>query len=150
MKRHPSLFRLSHHHQHVLVQAKRLGRAREEERDNARAVASEFLTLWENRGADHFREEEEILLPTLARHASPRHENISEMLFQHIEIRALIDQITEALERGDLPPIPCMNELGESLERHIRLEEQVVFPLVEATLPKGEMEHLRERLEHAL
>lgn len=149
MKRHPSLFRLSHHHQHVLVQAKRLGRARGEEPDKASAFASEFLALWESRGADHFREEEEILLPMLARHARVRREEISEMLFQHAEIRSLIDRIAEALDGEGPLPVPLLVELGESLERHVRLEEQVIFPLVEATLPQDEMDRLRERLEQA-
>ncbi|MCG3199222.1 MAG: hypothetical protein GHCLOJNM_03732 [bacterium] len=85
----------------------------------------------------------------LARHARVRREEISEMLFQHAEIRSLIDRIAEALDGEGPLPVSLLVELGESLERHVRLEEQVIFPLVEATLPQDEMDRLRERLEQA-
>jgi hypothetical protein len=64
MKRHPALAELSRDHHQALVVARRLKRADDESVDRAREG---FLDYWEHEGSEHFREEEEILLPELAR-----------------------------------------------------------------------------------
>ena len=147
MKRHPSLIPLSSHHQNALVQAKSLrsrsGKRTAEERRN---VAKTFLKFWESHGQSHFRVEEEVVLPTLARFGIARAEAISEMLTQHVEIRALVQEMADLIERNEAPSAERMVELGELLDRHVRLEEHTVFPYVERTVPEAELVRLRERL----
>ncbi|MGH2928070.1 MAG: hemerythrin domain-containing protein, partial [Solirubrobacteraceae bacterium] len=63
MKRHPAIAALSRDHHHALVVAQRLRRATDDDGSDARARET-FLEYWRADGAQHFREEEEILLPT--------------------------------------------------------------------------------------
>ena len=66
MKRAPELRTLSEDHHHGLVQARRLQRATEA--TSAEAAAKGFLEFWRKDTAIHFRKEEEILLPVMARY----------------------------------------------------------------------------------
>ena len=60
MKRHPALESLSGDHHHALVVAQRLKRPTDSTAADARAA---FLQYWQADGREHFREEEEVLLP---------------------------------------------------------------------------------------
>lgn len=60
MKRHPALESLSRDHHHALVVAQRLKRPTDSTAADARAA---FLQYWQADGREHFREEEEVLLP---------------------------------------------------------------------------------------
>ena len=69
MKRAPELRYLSDHHHQGLVQARRLRRAATgEERATPKETAEAFLKFWQEETTAHFREEEEVLLPVLARY----------------------------------------------------------------------------------
>ena len=70
MKRHPALVPLSHDHHQVLFIAQRLRRATPE---NAGEIAAAFLAMWESDEKQHFRLEEELLLPAYAAHGDPAH-----------------------------------------------------------------------------
>jgi iron-sulfur cluster repair protein YtfE (RIC family) len=126
MKRHPELQPLSHHHHAALVIAQRLRRATAEDVPRLR---EEFLAFWHDDGAEHFREEEDVLLPTYALYADPGDERIVQMLLDHVRIRAT----AMTLERGELD-LEGLRALGEDLARHVRLEEREIFPMIEAVL----------------
>ena len=49
----------------------------------------------------------------------------------HVRIRAA----ARRLEQPGDPPVESLHELGTMLERHVRLEEREVFPLIEDALP---------------
>src|SRR5699024_8671350 len=94
IKRHPSLFPLSHHHHHALVMSRQLKQQKEEP-----AVLREKLKkFWNEGGQRHFREEEEILLPTYSRYASVERPEITEMLMEHVRIRGQVEEILEGEE----------------------------------------------------
>jgi len=105
VKRHPALVPLSHDHHHTLVAARALKRG-----DPARLV--ELRAELER----HFREEEELVFPLLGR-LDPPPPVLAEACVQHARIRARLDSPDA--------------ELGELLEAHVRLEEQVLFELVQ-------------------
>ena len=135
MKRAAELRQLSEDHHHGLVQARRLRSAASEETGNLLEAARAFLKFWRQETSTHFRKEEEVLLPVLARHEVDLlgREPVVEMLAQHARIRGLAMQLADEAEAGDVRPETLRNT-GELLETHIRLEERQVFPMIEESL----------------
>ncbi|GLV14065.1 hypothetical protein Heshes_17490 [Alicyclobacillus hesperidum] len=131
-KRHPSLQPLSRHHHHALVVALHLIR-QELPSDELR---SELERFWHNGGQEHFREEEEVLLPAYAKHAPLNRPEIVQLLLEHVQVRSMVSQVCDE-KRDDV-----MQELGKLLQSHVRNEEQVVFPMIEAALSESELERL--------
>lgn len=107
MKRHPALVQLSRDHHHALVVAQRLKRAVHSEADAARAA---FIEFWEADGRVHFREEEEILLPRLARFADLDEPIVARVLIDHVRIRCL------AGELASKPSLETLHTLGTELK----------------------------------
>lgn len=150
MKRHQSLYPLSHHHHHALVRALEIRRAGElppAERDAAmRRTAEKFLEFYEQNGRVHFREEEEILLPACARLVRIDEEPaMVRMVAEHAIIRARIGELARALAEGrDVEPL--LGELGQRLHDHVRFEEEVLFPRVEELLGETGLAEIAPRL----
>ncbi len=143
MKRDPALHPLSQHHHFALIQALEMRRAAEgpEAKRSAavRTAAQKFLRFWEKTGREHFREEEEVLLPAYARCVRlDRDPEVMRMLADHAEIRSRVQELTSLLASN---PDEAESELGERigvlgkmLHDHVRLEEDVIFPRIEKTL----------------
>ena len=148
MRRTPELRTLSEDHHHGLVHARRLRRAAEGDGAHpAGATAKDFLDLWQKDTAIHFRKEEEVLLPVVARHGGDvTREPLVEMLEEHAKLRGLVMRLSDEVVGGKVRP-ETLREIGEQLEAHIRLEERVVFPLVEESLPDAALKELAARLE---
>jgi hemerythrin-like domain-containing protein len=148
MKRTPELRTLSEDHHHGLVQARRLRKAAEgDEADLAETVVKGFLDFWQKDTALHFRKEEEILLPVMARYGGALYrEPLVEMIQDHARIRGLVMQLSDEAIGGNVRP-ETLHEIGERLEAHIRLEERVVFPLIEESLSEAALTELAARLE---
>ncbi len=138
MKRHDALAALSRDHHHALVVAQRLKRASETTAADARQA---FLEYWRADGQRHFREEEEILLPSYAGHGDPDLPVVARVLIDHVRIRRLADEIAT-----DAPPIAVLHVLGEQLADHVRREERELYPLIERALPETEMARLLRSL----
>jgi hemerythrin-like domain-containing protein len=145
MKRTPELRTLSEDHHHGLVQARQLRRATEA--DSAEAAVKGFLDFWQKDTALHFRKEEEVLLPVMARYGGDFFsEPLVEMIEDHGRIRGLVMQLSDEAIGGNVR-LETLHEIGERLEAHIRLEERVVFPLIEESLSKAALKELAARLE---
>lgn len=139
LSRHPVLYPLSHHHHHALVAALRLKQAgTEKSKLSLEEVVKEVRAFWEPGGKEHFREEEEILLPAYAKYASVERPEIMEMLLEHVMIRSKMDMLMRAGEKSS----KWMNELGQLLEAHVRKEERVIFPMIEKALPEEALQEL--------
>lgn len=130
MKRTAELRDLSEDHHHGLVQARRLREAASGEGADMTEASRAFLAFWQRDTSAHFRKEEEVLLPVLARHGADllEREQVVRMLLQHARIRGLVMQLSDEVERGDVRP-ETLQRIGEELEAHIRLEERDVFPI---------------------
>ena len=148
MKRTPELRTLSEDHHHGLVHARRLQRAAEVgEVNSAEPAAKEFLAFWQKDTAIHFRKEEEVLLPVMVRYGVDlSREPLVEMLEDHARIRGLVMQLSDEATGGSVR-LGTLHEIGERLQAHIRLEERVVFPLIEESLPETALKELAVRLE---
>lgn len=148
MKRHASLRDLSTDHHHGLVHARRLILAAEpppaEPTLAPAAVVAEFLAYWEQETNHHFREEEEVLLPIFARYGDAQQAPIVRMLVDHVLIRRLVDDL-RAGDAATAATRQTMRDLGTALRAHIRWEEDVVFPLIEAALPETALAALPAR-----
>ncbi|MFC3039695.1 hemerythrin domain-containing protein [Virgibacillus xinjiangensis] len=143
IKRHESLYPLSHHHHHALFMALQLRRiGTEKSKLTADEMKNNLEYFWERDGNQHFRDEEEILLPVYAQHDSVERQEISEMLMEHVIIRSHIQQILASEE----DPTSLMNHLGQLLETHIRKEERVIFPMIEKALPEEELKRMEPYL----
>lgn len=130
MKRHRALIPLSHDHHHALVEARRLRRAADG--SDSREAATAFLRFFAIETVRHFREEEELLFPTVVGFAEAR-ESLVQALLEHQHLHALAVRLRERLDGGGAMA-DIMRELGELLERHIRYEERCLFPLIERLL----------------
>jgi hemerythrin-like domain-containing protein len=127
VKRSEELAPLSRDHHQGLFAALKLKR-------NSDGAREAFLAFWVE-GRRHFAIEEELLMPALARHAPADHEAIVRVLVEHVDLR----RRAQALEADPEPAPETLQELGNRLEAHIRHEENVLFPLIEQTLPDDEL-----------
>ena len=138
-RRSEGLAELSREHHHALAQAMALKRATDA---TAVSVWRSFLAFWNAEGNEHFVEEEGVLLPAYARVADPAHPAVWRTLLEHLLIRAKVAEI----ESMPQPPVAELARLGNWLEVHVRLEERVLFPMIEDSVPHASLERLAETL----
>lgn len=145
IKRHEALKPLSRHHTLGLHIGLKLSRAgTEESKLTLDEILSDTKMFWSPGGEEHFREEEEIVLPVYAKYAEINKPEIVEMLLEHVTIRSGMKRLLD----NDLT-LNEMRELGKLLQNHIRKEEQVIFPMIEAALPEDALTTLAPYLhEH--
>ena len=142
MKRGDFLRALSRDHHQGLAAALRLKRTTSATAREARQL---FLDFWRTEGRRHFRIEEEVLLPAYARHRAVDDPAVVRVLTEHVDLRRLAIE----LEANERPEIDQLHELGERLQGHIRHEERVLFPKIEAAIPEVELGDLAEAIERA-
>jgi hemerythrin-like domain-containing protein len=150
MKRHPALRALSVDHHHGLVQSRRLLRANSHDSQDAtgsgkRKVAQSFLRFFAEHTSRHFREEEAVLLPALARYDDLSDPSLAQMLLEHAQIRRLVADLQQQIASGE-PTVGTMLAIGSLLQSHIRLEENTIFPLIERVMPEEALASLAEEL----
>jgi hemerythrin-like domain-containing protein len=146
MKRHESLHALSQHHHFALMESLFIRRANEESgptrETHLRQVAEKFIEFWEKKGKLHFRDEEEILIPTYALRVSIQDDqDVLRMLADHATIRAKIGKLGSLLSNNGAFEKELI-ELGEILHNHVRLEENIIFPRMEKTLSEEELQRV--------
>lgn len=147
MKRHQSLYPLSHDHHHALVQALNLDKAvAGDDQADLREAAARFAGFWKSDLQSHFAQEEQIVLPLLAKYKAADAAEIRETLEQHSAITRLIGELNEKLARSETIEARLLSSLAESLRRHIRYEESELFPSVEASVPEEELWLMNMRL----
>ena len=146
MKRHPDLREFSDDHHQGLVNAFRLKRTAAGEGVTPVEAARAFLKFWREDTSLHFRKEEEVLLPVVARYGGNlRDECVVVMLTQHARIRGLAMQLGDEVEQEEVQR-KTLRALGELLEAHIRLEERALFPALEDSLPEEAFGEVSSRL----
>lgn len=139
MKRAEALRPLSREHLTALLTAKRLREA-----EDPGQAAADFLEFWGKDGRQHFRVEEEVLLPVWALYAEVDREGVSRMLEEHLRIRR--GALRLASGGASLAEV---QELGKLLHDHVRFEERQLFPLVEAALDPPALDELAAAIERA-
>jgi hypothetical protein len=79
-----------------------------------------------------------------ARRAAPDDPAVVQALVEHVDLR----RRAQDLAAGGAP-LEALHELGRRLAAHIRHEENVLFPLVEATLAPAELAALGAAIDEA-
>lgn len=113
--------------------------------DGASPVPPGFPELCE-RASSHLREEEEVLLPILARCGADLDcfEPVMQMLVGHARLRRCILRLSGEVARGDMRP-PAAKKLAHELAR-AALEEKRIYRFLEGELPSEALEEISERL----
>ncbi len=149
MKRHRSLHSLSREHHTALVQARNLRNAGTDLISfSLQDLAQQFISFWDKELIAHFRKEEELLLPALARFSQNNTAEITQLLFEHLDLRCRLEQLRLSLQQTQTLSITTLNQLGEILYNHIRFEENMFFSLVEQNVPELELIRLLKKLEN--
>ena len=142
MRRHDSLIPLTHDHHHVLKQATALRTAaRTNDDEQMLATAREFVAFFETEGIAHFREEEEELFPLVIDRAEAR-AVLEQAMMEHLLIHAAVRAMKHAIDDGSLMP-GTLERVALLLEPHVRLEEKVLFPMIERLVADEELRSLK-------
>jgi hemerythrin-like domain-containing protein len=145
--RHRSLIPLSHDHHHGLALALRcrkqaLGQVKPAGIEGLKERAEEFRRFVSDNLERHFRAEEEILFPLIRSLAPESQLMIDELLRGHEQIREYSDRLEE-----DKAIARLLFDVGDLLERHIRLEERELFPLFEVRAAAAETQRVEEEIK---
>ncbi len=96
------------------------------------------LFFWDGHMQKHFNQEEELLF---ARNNGPLCELAAQ---QHLQIIDIITQIKDSAN----PQKSIFQTLIDLINPHVRLEEREVFPFLEKTLSKEDLEKISETLKN--
>jgi mannose-6-phosphate isomerase-like protein (cupin superfamily) len=108
-----------------------------------REAGLRFAAFFAGHSVPHFRAEEEDLFPLIAPGAGAEPpEPLVRALVEHGRLHALAGGIGAAVAEGDVPG-ELLGGAGELLEAHVRLEERVLFPLIEETVDERRLAALR-------
>jgi hemerythrin-like domain-containing protein len=140
-KRQESLLPLTRDHHQALSQAGRLKRsASSEDRATRVRAADDFVNFYLGRALHHFREEEELFFPPATEHDAllPL---VTRAVTEHLNIHRLVGLLKQQILKGDVDS-QLMREVAEVLRRHVRFEEDEVFPLIERLVPFDRLEEI--------
>lgn len=138
IRRHEALQPLSRHHMIGLHVGLKLSRAgTDKSKITIEQIIEDTREFWFLGGQDHFREEEEILLPAYATYKDVNQADIIDMLLEHVKIRSGMTR----LFANELN-VEKMRELGDLLHGHIRKEERILFPMIEEALPEEKLQEI--------
>ena len=150
-KRHPSLVPLSHDHHNALALAIRcrkhgLGQLKPGDPMAVKELAIEVKNFFRQYLKPHFEAEEKVLFPLIKLHSSADGESlIATLLRDHEQIGTTVI----ALEKGSALS-KTLFDLGDLLDRHIRQEERVLFPIFEQAVPHGPAEQAGQEMKKIL
>lgn len=145
MKRHESIIPLSHDHHHGLILAQLLKPGAPEYKGlpNDSDGKSEYaINAWQTELKVHFRNEEEILFPSVKERNDKLDQLIKEILEEHKALETLFTELE--LKKGNEK---ILNEIGYKLEAHIRKEEREVFNLIQQIIPEDELNKLNGMIQ---
>jgi hemerythrin-like domain-containing protein len=101
-----------------------------------------FLEFWRSESEQHFRIEEEIMLPGSGLPGPDQDEEVARMLSEHLAIRRGAARLVD----GESDPAGIV-ELAELLRAHVRFEERELFPRIERELDPESLSRLASKLE---
>jgi tellurite resistance-related uncharacterized protein len=136
MRRHPGLQQLSREHHHALVLARRLRAGGPVDASLARVRAD-----WSASVLPHFAVEERELLPLCHGAGESLSAQAETVRQDHAALRTMFDGLTSGSWARDAPA------LADRLESHVRFEEHVWFPALEAALDEATLASLSWRLD---
>ena len=146
MKRDPELAPLSRDHHKGLLMSLRIERELPDaDAGTLNRLYSDLIAFWAAGLLPHFRTENECLLARLVRHVPADDELVRRTQDDHLAIEALVATMrdTRDLEARRA----ALRTFGETLRKHIRWEEDVLFEETQRRLARDEMSALGRDVE---
>lgn len=140
IERHEALAPFSRDHYTGLVQAQHLKKAAESGAVARRKAIAEFVDAWDSEIAEHFADEERLLLE-LASDADRQR-----LLKEHQQLTDLADQV-RGLRRQTDPDAAVVRQIGQALDEHIRWEERELFVRLQDQLSDEQLAELGHQTE---
>ena len=135
MKRAEQLQDLSREHHDSLVMAKRLIEAVKEGSDEALLAAIEKVkSYYENELEVHFQHEERTIFAPIFKYYIEHAPLAVPLLKEHGAMRLLVPRLTIGNAKE------LLAEFAEMLKSHTRIEERELFPIVEASFTKEQLD----------
>lgn len=131
--RHPSLQGLSRDHHHALVLARNLRKAE--------VPIGEVLDGWRSHVVPHFAVEERELLPLCHGGDAELVAHAETIRTDHAALRSMVEHLSATSSASEA------TALADRLESHVRFEERVWFPALEAALDDATLSALTWRLD---
>ena len=144
MKRHKSLYPLSHDHHHGLILAQLIKKNAPKYKNLPNTIDGKIehaIYFYNKELVKHFHNEEEVLFPSVKRRNESLDKLIQEIISEHKKIKSLVDLLKTTNNYEDV-----LDELGNLLESHIRKEERKLFPEIENVLSATELEKIAKAL----
>ena len=144
MKRHRSLYPLSHDHHQGLILAQLIKKNAPKYKNLPNTIDGKVeytIYFYNTELVKHFRNEEEILFPPAKGKDKKIDSLIDEIISEHRKIKSLVDSLKSENNYENV-----LDELGNLLESHIRKEERSLFPEIEKILSEKELELLATKL----
>lgn len=131
MRRDPALAPLSRDHHRALVEARAARIAAGGDAPARLAAGRRFAAFFAEHAVPHFRSEEEELFPLIApAGGGDMPEPLARALLEHARLHAIARRIRDGAARGGVAG-DDLEAAGTLLHDHVRLEERVLFPLIE-------------------
>jgi iron-sulfur cluster repair protein YtfE (RIC family) len=147
MKRHPSLYTLSHDHHWGLILAQQLKKGAPQYKGMPSTLEDKkdyTISFYKTELVKHFQDEEKILFPAVKNKNDDLDKKIDEIISEHRKMELLIEDLekTDQLEN-------VLDELGWLLEKHIRKEERELFMEIEKVLTDEELKIVSESISNS-
>ena len=141
MKRHSSLQPLSREHHRALLFWRELDKQLSNPNGTGlRSAAAALQHYWNSRLSSQLAEEEQLLLNLLSGDLRSR------LFAEHDTLRSLFCSLDNQLDSGGPFARDDLATLAATLRAHIRWEERVLFPYLEAHVSPEELPSLGDRL----
>jgi hemerythrin-like domain-containing protein len=147
MKRHPSLYTLSHDHHQGLILAQQLKKGAPQYKGMPSTLGDKkdyTISFYKTELVQHFQDEEMILFPAAKNKNDELDRMFAEIIAEHRKMESLIKDLekTDQLEN-------VLDELGWLLEKHIRKEERELFMEIEKVLTDEELKIVSESISNS-
>jgi iron-sulfur cluster repair protein YtfE (RIC family) len=147
MKRHPSLYTLSHDHHQGLILAQQLKKGAPQYKGMPSTLEDKkdyTISFYKTELVKHFQDEEKILFPAVKNKNDDVNKRIDEIISEHRKMELLIEDLekTDQLEN-------VLDELGWLLEKHIRKEERELFIEIEKVLTDEELKIVSKSISNS-
>lgn len=147
MKRHPSLYTLSHDHHQGLILAQQLKKGAPQYKGMPSTLEDKkdyTILFYKTELVKHFQDEELILFPAVRNKNDELDKQIAEIISEHRKMELLVKDLetTQQLEN-------VLDEFGWLLEKHIRKEERELFVEIETVLSDDELKIISEEISRS-
>jgi len=110
--------------------------------------ANETFLLFANETLKHFKEEEEVLFPAFESVTGMTQGPTQVMRYEHEQVRGLIGNMAEAIEKSDKDAALSLAEsMMILLQQHNMKEEQMLYAMCDRQLPPALKEETLEKIK---